>query len=192
MTTPYEQGETLDYIVLGATRSPGVVKLIGHDRDQNWDVQAAKGSTGASSTLEGEPVGQFQASFYLASSPGDDGVSDFDRWEDFQRLIESTTSGPKPTALPIYHPDLARNRFTEVSNGGVGGMLHDGRGGATVIVKFIEYRPPKPKPAAKAQPKAGGSSAAGARTGVTTIERPDPNAAAKAKLNELLAEARKP
>jgi hypothetical protein len=70
-------------------------------------------------------------------------------------------------------------------------MLHDGRGGATVLVKFIEYRPPKPKPTAKAQPKPGGTSA-GARTGVTTVERPDPNAAAKARLNELLAEARKP
>lgn len=181
MTTPYEQGDTLDYVVLGTQRSPGRVTLTGHDRDQNWDIQAAKGSTGASSTLNGAPVGQFQASFYLADA------EDFSRWEPFQRLIESTTNGPAPTALPIYHPDLARNRYTEVSNGGISGMVHDGRGGATVIVKFLEYKPPRPKPAAKASAKASG-----ARTGVTTVSAPDPNAAAKEELRRLVEEARTP
>jgi hypothetical protein len=183
-------------IVLGSVRSPGVVTLSGHDRNEDWDIKAAKGQTGASSSLNGRPVGQFQATFYLASDePDESGANDFTRWDDFQRLIESTTSGPKPTALTIYHPDLARNGFTEVTNGGVGGMKHDQKGGATVVVKFLEYKPPKPKPAAKATAK----PAAAVRHGVgvegefgAPPPKPDPNADAKRELAELVAKAREP
>jgi hypothetical protein len=186
VTTPLERGDDLDFIVLGITPSPGKVVLSGHDRWKNWDIQKAKGTTGATSKLNGDDVGTFTATFFLAeddlSAPADE--NDFDRWEEFQRLIESMTAGPTPVALPIYHPDLARNKFTEVSSGGVGGMVYDGKGGASVVVKFVEYKPPKPKPAAGAKAKPGGT--AGAQT------KPDPNAAAKAELAALVAEAKKP
>jgi hypothetical protein len=172
-----------DYIVLGSSQSPGVVTLSGHNRDKAWDIQAAKGQQGASSTLNGDPIGAFQAEFYLADQ------EEFDAWEDFQRLIESTTNGPKPVALPIYHPDLARNRYTEVVNGGVGGVLHDGRGGRIVQVKFNEHRPPKPKPAAKATAKPAQNYA---NTNEGSRSPPDPNAEAKRELAGLLDEARKP
>lgn len=182
-------------IVLGTTRSPGVVTLSGHDRIKNWDIQKAKGQTGASSALNGDDVGQFQGSFYLADD------EDFARWEDFQRLVESLTGGPTPIALSIYHPDLARNHFTEVTNGGVGGVTYDGRGGRTVVVKFLEYKPPRPKPTAKASAKASArsASAAGSSTsggggqfGPPPPPKPDPNEDAKRELAELLDEARAP
>lgn len=186
MTTPYEQGDDLDFIVLGFTPSPGRVVLSGHDRWENWDIQKAKGQTGATSKLNGRDVGAFTATFYLAHDDlNDSETNDFDRWEEFQRLIESMTAGPTPIALPIYHPDLARNKFTEVSSGGVGGLVHDGKGGATVAVKFVEYKPAKPKPAAGAKAKPGASP-----TGAP--KKPDPNAAAKAELAALIAEAKKP
>jgi hypothetical protein len=187
MALPYDLDEDISTLVLGTMRSPGVVKLSGHNRNKDWDVKAAKGQTGASSSLNGDPVGQFEAEFYLAGDDVDsvNGPSDFDVWEDFQRLIESTTNGPTPIALPIYHPDLARNKFTEVTNGGVGGMIHDGKGGAIVKVKFLEYRPPKPKPAAKAQPKPGGDNGAGPT-------KPDPNAKAKEELRRLREKANEP
>ncbi len=175
--------DPLDYILLGGVQSPGTVVLSGHDRKKAWDMQPAKGQTGASSSLNGDPLGTFQAEFYLADD------ADKSAWESFQRLIESSTSGPVPKALPIYHPDLARNKFTEVVNGGISGMLHDGRGGQIVQVTFNEHKPPKPKPAAKAQ-------AAPAQTYATTDEGkrtpPDPNAEAKRELSGLLDEARKP
>jgi hypothetical protein len=175
-------------IVLGTLRSPGVVTLSGHDRIKNWDVKKAKGQVGASSSLNGDDVGSFQASFYLA-----DGY-DFEKWDEFQRLIESLTNGPAPVALPIYHPDLARNHFTEVSNAGVGGMTYDGRGGRTVVVKFLEYKPPRPKPSAKAVAKPAGRTAAGGggQFGPPLPPKPDPNEDAKRELAELVAEARKP
>lgn len=179
--------DPIDYVLLGSAQSPGVVTLSGHDRVKDWDIKAAKGQTGASTALNGDPIGKFQAEFYLADE------DDFAAWEDFQRLIESTTNGPKPVALPIYHPDLARNKFTEVVNGGIGGMLHDGRGGRIVQVTFIEYKPPKPKPTAKAQPKPSQQYAATHdELGTGTRASEDPNAAAKRELAGLVEEARRP
>lgn len=172
-----------DYILLGSTQSPGVVTLTGHDRNKDWDIKAAKGSTGASSSLNGDPIGSFQAEFYLADD------EEFAAWESFQRLIESTTNGPTPVALPIYNPDLALNRFTEVVNGGIGGVLHDGRGGRTVQVKFNEHKPPKPKPSAKAKAKPAQTYA---NTDEGKRSPPDPNADAKRELAGLVDEARRP
>lgn len=189
---PYLTDDEHSVIVLGTMRSPGVVTLSGHDRPKDWDVQKAKGTTGASSNLNGDPIGQFQASFYLADDGADPGQpTDFDLWEDFQRVIESMTNGQTPAALPIYHPDLARNHITEVSNAGIMGMVHDGRGGATVVVKFIEYKPPKPKKSKKASAKPGSKAAQGNNTPFGPPP-PDPNAEAKAELASLLAEAKKP
>jgi len=193
---PIDIDQDLSTIVLGTMRSPGLCVLSGHDRVKNWDVQKAKGQSGASNSLNGDDPGTFKATFFLADDRApEDGPSQFDVWEEFQRLIESTTNGPAPFALPIYHPDLARNLFTEVSNGGVSGMLHDGKGGASVVVTFKEYKPAKAKPTAKAQGKASaGGVAPGGAPGVAggAPPRPDPNAAAKAELAALLAEARQP
>lgn len=189
MTTPYELADDLDFIVLGITPSPGTCAPTGHDRWKDWDVQKAKGTTGASSQLNGDPIGQFSITFKLSYdyAPGDQ--DDFARWDEFQKLIESMTAGPTPVALPIYHPDLARQGFTHVSSGGVGGMVHDGQGGATVTVKFIEYKPPKPKPAAGAKAKPGGTTSGGVGA---PGGKPDPNAKAKAELAALVTEAKKP
>ena len=108
-------------------------------------------------------------------------------------MIESTTNGPKPTALPIYHPDLARNGFTSVVKSSISGLQYDGRGGATVVVEFIEYRPPKPKPAAKAQPKpAEPVTYANTNEGPRSPPPEDPNAAAKKELSGLVDQASAP
>lgn len=186
MTLPIDQGDELTKHLLGTVRSPGFVTFQGHDRHQEWDVQKAKGTTGASSNLEGEPIGQFQATYYLVTE------GDFAEWDPFQRLLESMTNGPTPTALPIAHPDLARNRYTHVSQAFIGGRTYDGRGGAMHVVKYIEYRPPKKKPAAKAQAKPSGRVAAAAGAAGGPPPKPDPNADAKRELAGLLEEARRP
>jgi hypothetical protein len=102
------------------------------------------------------------------------------------------TNGPTPIALPIYHPDLARNKFTEVVNGGVGGMRHDGKGGRLVQVTFQEHKPPKPKPSAKAKAKPAQTYANTNEGGRSPPAPEDPNAAAKRELSGLVDEARKP
>lgn len=189
---PEDDAQAYATIVLGnpGMRSPGTCTISGHDRNKNWDVQKAKGSTGASSQLNGDDIGTFKVTFYLVDDgSADPGQSQFDRWDQFEKLVRSLTDASKPVALPIYHPLLARQGFTEVSNAGVGGMVEDGKGGASVTVSFIEYKPPKKKPAAKAQAKPAQTYA---NTDEGRRSPPDPNAAAKQQLADLVAEARKP
>lgn len=186
---PYWFDEEYSVILLGPHTSPGSVTLSGHDREKNWDVQAAKGAAGASTNLGGDPVGKFAAEFYLANEKDPEtNLSDIDRWEDFQRYCESLVNGPKPVAAPVYHPDLARNRFTEVTIAKIYGLRHDGRGGMIAKIDFLEYKPPKPAPAKKSAAGTG----ANVRQGATTVSKPDPNALRKAELAALLDQARRP
>jgi hypothetical protein len=191
MTLPFDNASALDVLVIGTKITPGVVTLSGHDRKKNWDTQKAKGNVGATNILNGDDPGEFDASFYLAGDGENTNFEesdDFARWEEMQAYIESTTNGPKPFALPIFHPDLARQKYTEIINGGVGGLVHDGKGGATVKVHFVEYRPAKKKVATKAIGKPSG--AGGAQFGPPPP--PDPNQAAKDELAQLVAIARTP
>lgn len=169
--TPFSHPDLFDHIVLDGVRSPGVVTLDGHERKINWDVKDGSGQDGATSELKGAPLGAFTATFELVNDPNTG--NQLEQWDAFQAVIERSTNASPPIALPIEHPDLLRNRFTAVTNGGIGGMKHDGLGGATVVVKFQEHRPPKPK---------GGSAKSKAK---------DPNQDAKDELDKILEEAKK-
>lgn len=142
-----------DVLTLGGVSSPGVVKLSGHDRKIDWDIKVGNAQAGATTTKKGVPPVEFTATFSLVKDITN-GIDDFTDWEAFQKLIDSTTDGPTPKALTIYHPDLSRNKIKSVVKSSVGGLVHDGKGGATVAVKFLEYFPPK---------KTGGSPKAGER-----------------------------
>lgn len=179
MPNPIDNEPLYDAIVLAGTRSPGLVTLSGHDRNEKWDVKDADGHGGASTTYKGEQIAQFTASFYLVMDPVL-GLDEFAAWESFAAIIRSSLpSSGNPKALTIYHPDLAANDIKAVCKASIGGMTHDGKGGATVTVKFIEFRPPKKKGGSpnstKAAPKA-----------------PDPNADLKAQVAALLVQAHQP
>lgn len=175
MPNPIDNGELYDAITLGTKRSPGLVTLSGHDRNQRWDVKEPIGHSGGTTTFKGDSIAQFSASFYLVKDPVL-GLDEFAQWETFAAIIRSSL--PKsgaPKALAIYHPDLAANDIKSVCQASIGGMTHDGKGGATVVVKFIEYRPPKKVSALPTKPT-----------------KPDPNADLKAEVARLLEEAKKP
>jgi len=179
MPNPFANGSLYDAIVLGGKRSPGIVTLSGHDRNQKWDIKEADGHGGATTTWKGEQVAQFTASFYLVVDPVQ-GLDEFAEWDLFAAVIRSMLphSG-KPKAMDVYHPDLARNDIKSVEQASIGGLTHDGKGGATVVVKFLEYRPAKKK----------GGTASGSKS---AAKAPDPNADLKAEVARLLVQARQP
>jgi hypothetical protein len=162
---PVDDEDIYDSIELGGLRSPGVVKLSGHDRKINWDIKTAKGQKGATTELKDIPPIEFTATFYLAN------VDEWNAWAEFATKINSTVVGSVPKALDIEHPDLAANDISSVVLSSFGGTIHDGKGGQTVAVKFLEYKPPKPK---------GGAPKGSTKKTAAT----DPNAAA---LEELAA-----
>lgn len=165
--SPLWDEELFNSIELAGVKSPGTVKLSGHDRKINWDVKAGKGQSGASTTLKDIPLIEFTAAFYLADE------EDFQDWTAFRELINSTVSGATPKALDIYHPSLAANKIKSVVLASMGGDVFDGKGGKTVTVKFQEYAPPKKK---------GGAPRGGSSKPSAVV---DPNAAANAELARL-------
>ena len=181
---PHDSPEVFSVLVLGTATSPGKVTITGHDRKPDWDIQKAKGSSGASTKLsDPKPPGGFKATFELATA------EEVEAWDAFQAVVESTFMGPTPVALPCYHPDLARNGYTEVVGASIGGLTCDRKGLSKVVVDFQEYCPPKPKPTRSAGGRAAGASgSAGGNNGSSY----DPNAAKRREFAELWDEVNEP
>lgn len=156
-TTPFKNPELYRSIVFGGVRSPGTVTLSGHDRNEDWEIKPAKGQTGASTTRNGQPVAQFTATVYVVDN--DPIVDQFAELEKFRATVRSTTAGKTPVALPIQHPDLAAQGITQATNAGIGGLVHDGKGGATQVFKFLEFKPAKKVTGGKPKAKQTGKSA---------------------------------
>lgn len=180
-TSPYQHPAIYQALILSnGMTSPGKVRLSGHDSKDKWERQAPKGSTGEVSVNHGRELVEFVAAFELADDEDRDG------WEEFAKFLNSLTSAGgngKPRAIGVYHPDLVARSLTDFVVTSIGGLVHDDKGMSRSSVKFLEFRPPKPKPASKAA--AGGMRA----PGKTTL---DPNELAKRELQRLLEEARKP
>lgn len=170
MPNPQNDPELFDGLTFGGMKSPGNVKLSGHDSKEEWDIKVSPGTKGAGMTHKARMPKTFTATFYLADdSYLPDGQNDFDVWDDFCALVESTVAGDKPKALEIYHPDLERVGIKRVVKDTIAGLVHDGKGGATGVIKFTEYAPPQP---------AGGNAA-------SKRKQPDPNQDLKNELTDL-------
>lgn len=173
MTAPnvFDNEDLYNVVTLGGTTSPGFVVLSGHNRRVNWDVQAGPFLNGATTRFKSMPPIEFTATFYLVKDVAQ-GIDDFAAWPAFAKLINSTIANPRaPKALDIYHPDLAANDIKSVVKAEIGGTTYDGKGGASIAVKFQEYRPPR---------KWDGIP--------TNKPKADPNAAAKAEVKRLTAQ----
>lgn len=172
MINPIDHEEFYDAIILAGKRSPGKVTLSGHDREYEWDVKKVPGQKGATTTFKGDQPAKFTASFFLLRDESV-GVDDFEEWPAFVGLIESAIAGKTPKGLDIYHPDLVINKITTVVPTKIGGVVHDGKGGQTIAIEFLEYSPPKP---------AGGTLS---KTATKDAKKTDPDAALLAELDGL-------
>lgn len=138
MTNPLDDPALYNVVELGGVQSPGRVTITGHDRKIGWDIKKGSGQKGATVTRSSSDPIEFTCSFFLADR------EDFDAWPTFLATVNSTADGPTPKALDIYHPDLAEVGISAVVKATVGGTVHDGLGGQTRVIKFLEYRPPAP------------------------------------------------
>lgn len=140
---PLDHESAYDAILLAGKRSPGRVTLSGHDRAFDWDVKKVKGAGGASTSYNGDDPTEFQASFYLVRDDAE-GIDDLEGWPEFVGIVKSAIAGASVKALDVYHPDLVANGITQVVPKKIGGAVHDGKGGQTITITFLEYRAPKP------------------------------------------------
>ena len=182
----FTEDNELDYILLAGVRSPGRCVISGASRKEKWDVKDADGQDGASTVRKGKTPAQFSVAFSLHADPMAD-EDDFDRWRTFLKTLRTTVTGKEPIALDIYHPDLAELDIKAVVVESIGAKTHDGKGGATIQVGFLEYSPPKPK---KSKGPSGSKSGGNPPSG----DKEDPNdplVQARKKLDSLNAEAGK-
>lgn len=177
MTHAFDNPELYESIVLAGVRSPGVVTISGHDRDHGWDVKKGPGQTGATTERTSEDPVEFDCTFYLVRDLIRE-IDDIARWPEFLAVARSSISGPAPKALDIYHPDLASNDIKSVVLRKVVGVVHDGKGGQTVKLRFLEYRPPKKK----------GGAPSGSKSKKPDPKKPDPDQAALDELARLTDE----
>jgi hypothetical protein len=177
---PIDHEDLYDKIELARVRSPGKVTLSGHELAQHWDVKEGVGQNDAKLTRKGKKAQAFSASFYLVKDETE-GIDEYAEWDDYLPLLMSFQGeGKTAKAGDVYHPDLAELGITSVVVDTIGGKVHDGKGGATVVVKFIGYKIPKP---------AGGSPKGAWHNAKNKV--PDPNARAKKELEDLLKQAEK-
>lgn len=165
---PINDAELFDTIDLGGVFSPGTVKLSGHNDKVGWDVKAGSGQKGASMTRKGAVPPEFTATVFLATE------EQIALWPAFRTAINATVAGKAAKAVDIYHPDLASVGITSVVKAEIGGVVHDGKGGQTIAVKFQVYAPPV--------------ATGGSPSGSKAKKGPDPNAAALAELAALTEE----
>lgn len=177
---PIDNPEGWEVMIVGDRRSVGVVKIVGHDRNWDWQVNGAKGQDGATSQNNGRVIGEFDALHSFLAEEREE-------WLAYQRHLEGMVNGPTTQAWPVYHPDLEAQHFTDAAVKTIGGILYDENGGASCLVKFIEYKPKKPRPVKKTSAKPGSATS----TPNDPAPKADPNAAAKAELASLLEEAKR-
>ncbi len=136
---PLNDEELYNVLDFGVLKTPGVVTLSGHDRTIEWDIKAGAGQAGATTTLKAEKPAEFTASIYMTEE------EEFGQWPAVRELLLSTVKPKtKGKALDVYHPDLAANGIKSVVLSSLGGVVHDKKGGQTITVKLLEYKPPKP------------------------------------------------
>jgi hypothetical protein len=112
---PETGAEEWSTLLVAGKRSPGVVTLSGPGLEIGWDVKNAQGQGGATSDLTDEPLKKFTGTFQLSNEDDGFGISDFDRWDEFQELLESSSRegvgagglSPGPRAR-AHHRHVAR------------------------------------------------------------------------------------
>lgn len=91
-----------DYVIIGATRSPGYCVINGASLKRKWDIRNGYGAAGASTVFHGEELSEFSIDFFFWAS---DGLQIAD-WELFALMLTRKPTIATPFALGIKHPFL--------------------------------------------------------------------------------------
>lgn len=163
--------------VIAGNRWPGTARVEGCEREWDWQVDKAKGTEGASTTLQGSGLAEPKITFKMWR--GWDGltwVDYFSDWPRFKQLFEATVAGKDPSAIVIEQPQFFHNRIRGVVLKKMGDLKFVDDNMAEVTVELLEFAKPKPRP--PASPKAaakgkGGAAAAGGAGGPAARQKTD-------------------
>jgi hypothetical protein len=182
---PVSNPSAYDKIILAGKESPGRAKLNFPTRDEGWEKQESKGEEGGETVPNGPKLIDFEVELYLWKERMR-GIDHFARWEAWKPLLLKPVAKGARRALDIYHPQLDGLGITSVVVGTWTEPQPDGKGGGTVKLKFIQYKPSKPKSTKKPSGSVAGPAALG---GGDALDRDynDPNRDKKLELDALNA-----
>lgn len=182
MTNPVDTPELFHIALLAGVVLPGVATVDGFDRDWDWDKKKPKGASGATATLQGEPLveGKITLKLWLAEH--------FAAWAELQPLLErGQTNAKSVEALDLAHPFVNANRVhaVTVEKIGIPKQVKEGDTLYTVAIQLLEYRKPT---------KAGGTPT-GAKAAQNTgpdgkpVDQPTAQSEQDKEIEELLKKA---
>lgn len=174
---PVDNPGLYDQIILAGKPSPGRCKITGlPTRDEGWEKQETKGQDGGETVHNGRKLVEFEVELYLWKERAKK-IDHFAGWEEWKKILEAPVKKNAPKALDVYHPQLDGLGVTSVVANTWTEPVPDGKGGATVKIKFLQYSPSKPKASAKP----GGSKS-------KDDKGPDPNQDLKDQIKDKTAE----
>jgi hypothetical protein len=173
---PVANPSAYNKIVLAGKESPGRARLNFPMREEGWDKQEPKGDDGGETVHNGRKIAEFDCELYLWKEKAR-GIDHFARWDEWKSILLAPVQKNAQKALDIYHPQLDGLNISSVVVNSWCEPQPDGKGGATVKIKFTEYRPHKP---AAAKKPSGSTSSDPKR-------EPDPNQDKKDELAALNA-----
>lgn len=139
---PIDNPASYNSFLLGGVPSPGVARFSMPERPYGWDQQSGKGDEGASVVLNSTKLVEFDVELFLWR---DDKVDHYARWESWKKVLLVPVKDGDSKALDIYHPQLEEIGVRSVVVKSWSAPQPDGKGGAKVKIKFLEYRPKKKK-----------------------------------------------
>lgn len=179
---PIENPQAWDVVEIGQVESPGMCKVSGFKRSNEWDIKKGKGTVGATATYVGKPPAKGTIVFYLWT------VAHFHEWDEFRPLLKYDPTKKAVQAVDIWHPALADIDVNSVIVDDIGQIEHEGQQLYSITVSLTEYFP-APKKSAVGTP-AGSTST---QKGTTPGTPPDPIAdAQQAEIAALLKKASEP
>lgn len=179
---PIDNPQAWDTVTIGQVQSPGVCKVTGFKRQNEWDIKKGKGTLGATTTYVGKPPAKGSITFQLWTA------FHFAEWDEFRPLLKYDPTKKAVQAVDIYHPSLADIDLNSVIVENIGAIEHEGQQLYTITVDFIEYFP-APKKSAVGTP----TSSSTTQKGTTPGSPPDPIADAQQKeIAALLKKASEP
>lgn len=179
---PVDHPEIFETITLAGVTWSGTATITGLTYEASWDVQEAKGTSGATATLTSPHVlAKPSVRFDIVCDPSL-GIDQFTEWyETWVPLLKSCIAGATPVGLLISHPDAQALDVSSVLVSKIGQVDRDpdDYGHGTADVAFIQFAPAKKK-ATKSAGGSKGKTGNGDGTG-----GPDPNDPITKRTNEL-------
>ena len=163
---PIDFPQAYDALNIAGIETPGLAEVTTSGKSLKWEHKQAKGSTGATQTLQGRDLETFTVKLTLWKR------AQFEEWETLKRLLDDSVADAKnPRPLDIAHPDLSEHGIRAAVVENISGRVTESIGRSTYTIKFTEYRRPVPSGGTpKGAPKGKGGDAVTEILGASRIE----------------------